>query len=140
MLSHLMCQAHPVRLFLGFNSIKPPRVLFPLSLQDASPSPSYHHSSPPPPALVHSLPGHHVSYTQRYWKIQKEGPTDCPRPIRPVRFFTAGLTTFLQRQDHTLLLKWQIQRKGVGNNLRWRKGGGGTQVITYLRVIPVAEK
>lgn len=49
MLSHLMCQAHPVRLFLGFNSIKPPRVLFPLSLQDASPSPSYHHSSPPPP-------------------------------------------------------------------------------------------
>ena len=50
MLSHLTSQAHPVRLFLGFNSIKPPRVLFPLSLQDASPSPSYHHSSPPPPA------------------------------------------------------------------------------------------
>lgn len=48
MLSHLMSQAHPVRLFLGFSSIKPPRVLFPLSLHDASPSPSYHHSSPPP--------------------------------------------------------------------------------------------
>ena len=140
MLSHLMSQAHPVRLFLGFSSIKPPRVLFPLSLQDASPSPSYHYSFPPPPTPAHSLPGHHVSYMQRYWKIQKEGPMDCPRPIRPVRFFTAGLTTkFLQRQDHTLLLKQQIQREGVGDNLGRRKGGG-TQVITYLRVIHVAEK
>lgn len=61
MLSHLMCQAHPVRLFLGFSSIKPPRVLFPFSLHDASPSPSYHHSFPPrsstlitrPPCLLH---------------------------------------------------------------------------------------
>lgn len=62
MLSHLMCQAHPVRLFLSFSSIKPPRVLFPFSLQDASPSPSYHYSPPPPPTPAHSLPGHHVSY------------------------------------------------------------------------------
>ena len=140
MLSHLMSQAHPVKLFLGFSSIKPPQLLFPLSLQDTSPSPSYNHSFPPPSTPAHSLPGHHVSYMQRYWKIQREGSTDCPRPIRPVRFFYCQSDNILATQYHTLLLKWQIQRKGVGNNLRWRKGGGGTQVITYLRVIPVAEK
>lgn len=32
-----------------FSWFKPPLVLFPLSLHDASPSPSYHHSSSPPP-------------------------------------------------------------------------------------------
>ena len=80
MLSHLTSQAHPVRLFLGFNSIKPPRVLFPLSLQDASPSPSYHHSSPPPP-LQHTHYQATMSLTRRgIERSRRRVPRIAPAP------------------------------------------------------------
>ena len=81
MLSHLMCQAHPVRLFLGFSSIKPPRVLFPFSLQDASPSPSYHYSFPPPPRLQHTHYQATMSLTCRgIGRSRKRVPWIAPAP------------------------------------------------------------
>ena len=123
MLSHLMSQAHPVRLFLGFSSIKPPRVLFPLSLQ-------VHRlvtTIPPPPPLLHTHYQAIMSLTCRgIGRSWRRVPRIAPAPSDQWDFL---LLVWQQNSCNDKIIHYCLNGRFSGREWRITLGGGRGHIL-----------